>query len=540
VNNNFNYEKNTRILIVDDEQLIRKMLQKYLSESKYIVDTAENGTSAIDKLQNENYDLVLTDLKMPTMGGAELLKVMSKKFPNIPKIVLTGYGTNDDIILALKTEAYDFLTKPIVDLTILGHSVKRALEKKRLSDEKNRYFEQIKQINNIVSMLNSGKNTDEIFSTLNKILRQNIPFDNLTLKLIQKNNNKLITKLSASNAETIHKDISIFDLDKDILREMLGKNEVVNIKDVNKYLIENDEFIFKNYLYEDDMNSYLILPLLENNETNGFLVFSSKNFSAFKEDHIIFLESLGGQIFLSIRRGELVDEIEEHSKNLEKLVEMRSRQIIKTQKTTIFALSKLAEARDSEIGYHLERIQNYSVLLAQILKYLGNYYQITNEFLRNLYDASILHDIGKVGIPDGILLKEGFLSPAEYEIMKTHTTIGYDALKEASNNLGGDTSFNMALDIIRYHHERWDGKGYPVQLKGEEIPLSARIVSIVDIYDALTTKRPYKDAFSHEKSLQIMKEEIYRFDPKIAKIFIENAEEFEIINKQFTEKLTGL
>lgn len=141
-----------RVLIVDDEPLIRKILSKYLADKKYYVATADDGRVAMEQLEQDNFDLVLTDLRMPNMGGRELLQQMSERFPNIPKIVLTGYGTNDDIILALKTGAYDFLTKPITDFTILDHSVRRAIERKRLNDEKNRYIVQLKQINEIISM----------------------------------------------------------------------------------------------------------------------------------------------------------------------------------------------------------------------------------------------------------------------------------------------------------------------------------------------------------------------------------------------------
>ncbi|HSA14128.1 MAG TPA: HD domain-containing protein, partial [Spirochaetota bacterium] len=173
------------------------------------------------------------------------------------------------------------------------------------------------------------------------------------------------------------------------------------------------------------------------------------------------------------------------------------------------------------------------VLLAQILKYEGNQETITNRYLRDLYDSSILHDIGKVGIPDMILLKDSCLNEAEMEVMKTHTIIGYEALKSASRDLGEDSFLKMAMDVTRYHHEQWNGKGYPDGLKGNEIPLSARIVAITDVYDALTSRRPYKEAYSHSEAIKIMMDEKYRFDPEIFKAFIDNAEEFNKIKNRF-------
>jgi putative two-component system response regulator len=221
-----------------------------------------------------------------------------------------------------------------------------------------------------------------------------------------------------------------------------------------------------------------------------------------------------------------------HTKQLEQLVKVRSFEVLKTQKTTIFALSRLAETRDADTGEHLERIRKYSVLLAQILKYSGHEIEISNQYLRDLYDSSILHDIGKVGIPDSILLKPGPLTAAEFDIIKSHTTIGYEALKDASKDLGGDSFLKMAMDITLYHHERWDGFGYPRGLKGEEIPLAARIVAVGDVYDALTTNRPYKEAYSHEKTIEIMKKESYRFDPQLFQVLLENDVEFNRIRQE--------
>jgi len=147
--------------------------------------------------------------------------------------------------------------------------------------------------------------------------------------------------------------------------------------------------------------------------------------------------------------------------------------------------------------------------------------------------STILHDVGKVGISDSILLKEGLLTPEETTIMEEHTRIGFESLKTASHDLGEDSFLKMAMDITLCHHERWDGSGYPRGLKGEEIPLSARIVAIADVYDALTTERPYKKAFSHEEAIEIMKSESYKYDPQLFALFIENANEFNEIRLRF-------
>lgn len=517
-----------KILIVDDEPFIRKFLSKYLSGKNYSIVTADNGESALEKLDSEPFDLVLTDLRMPKMGGRELLQIMSENYPEIPKIVLTGYGTSEDIILALQTGAYDFLTKPITDFGILDHSIKRALERKRLNDERKRYLEQVNQINEIISMLNQGKSTEEIFESLNTSLQKIIPYKSLVLLLINYDTGDVTPKLVVSQSETIIDTNSVFSINDTVFKNISDSKTVLCIDDINASIGMHPGSEFISLLSRLEVRSLIVLPLIMKNVTRGFLLFTSDTGSAFISNHLTFLESIGGQISFSIERAELIEKIEQHTKNLEHTIDIRTKEILKTQKTTIFALSKIAETRDRTTGDHLERIRSYCVLLAQILKYTGSE-EITNQYIRDLYDSSILHDIGKVGIPDIILLKDKSLTNEEIEIMERHTTIGYQALKSASQNLGRDSFLNMALDITQYHHERWDGSGYMKGLKGTEIPLSARIVAIADVYDALTTKRPYKQAYSHEKSLAIMNTESHKFDPQLFKIFMDNAHEFNLI-----------
>ncbi len=197
---------------------MRKALPRYLVKMGYTIDTAEDGNVAIAKLESDLYDLVLTDLKMPNLDGRELLTMMSEKFPDIPKIVLTGFGTNDDIILALKTGAYDFLTKPIMDFAILYHAIERALDRKRLNDEKNRYVEQLRQINDIITMLNRGKKTEEIFMMLNTSLRKIIPFNRLSLLMIDESTGEVVTKLVESDREVEYAGMRNFNLSDSLLR----------------------------------------------------------------------------------------------------------------------------------------------------------------------------------------------------------------------------------------------------------------------------------------------------------------------------------
>ncbi|HEY1407237.1 MAG TPA: HD domain-containing phosphohydrolase [Spirochaetota bacterium] len=522
------------ILLVDDEALIRKTLQKFLVKHGYEVDTAENGLEALKKLESKTYDLVITDLKMPGLDGRELLKAMSERFGNIPRIVLTAIGSNEDILLALKTGAYDFISKPIVDFAFLNYTIQRALERKKLTDDRILALAQLEKVNDILSLLNRGLDSEEIFKMLNVSLKSIIPFNRITLIKDNRDKSSFEIRLAASDLPMILKS-----------RQEIG----YNMENIDHYLSGSDDiFIIDNIVDvfskppfpsefvqfgEEGLSSAIIMTLTINDQRWGYLMLASELVSVYKEEHLTFLRLIAGQVALGIQRGELLAELEVHTKHLEQLIKVRTYEVLKTQKMTIFALSRLAETRDNETGDHLYRIRNYCILLAQLLKYSGEYGKIDTQFLRDIYDSSILHDIGKVGIPDQILLKPGPLTPDEFEIMKSHTTIGYNAIKDPSQDLGDDSFLDMSKDIILYHHERWDGRGYPKMLKGEEIPLSARIVTISDVYDALTSKRPYKKAFGHDESIEIMKSEVEKYDPTLFKLFIDNQVDFDRIRRQY-------
>jgi putative two-component system response regulator len=217
--------------------------------------------------------------------------------------------------------------------------------------------------------------------------------------------------------------------------------------------------------------------------------------------------------------------------------------LITTQDVTIIALAKLAEFRDPETGEHLERMREYSKALAMELRKLPKYrFYITDRYIENLYKSSPLHDIGKVGIRDEVLLKPGKLSSEEFELMKKHTVIGGDALGAAIKFTGMEKSFlDMGKEIAYYHHEKWDGSGYPRGLNGESIPLSARILAIADVYDALTSRRVYKEAFSHEKACSIiLNESPHHFDPEISEAFRKIEVQFLDIRKQHNDVSNGM
>lgn len=216
----------------------------------------------------------------------------------------------------------------------------------------------------------------------------------------------------------------------------------------------------------------------------------------------------------------------------------RTEDILELQEVSIMAMAALAETRDHETGKHIQRTKNYVKILAYYLYEHGKYSEELDLGNIELIIASApLHDIGKVGIPDSILLKPGKLTEEEFDEIKKHTIMGYEAIMKAEKLMGkSDTFLKYAQSIVLSHHERWDGLGYMHQLRGEDIPLAARIMSLADMYDALTSKRVYKEIHPHEDAYEtIVEESGKRFDPEVVKAFVACHEEFEAIAKQYRE-----
>jgi putative two-component system response regulator len=210
-----------------------------------------------------------------------------------------------------------------------------------------------------------------------------------------------------------------------------------------------------------------------------------------------------------------------HHVRLESLVQAKIVEIADTQMSVIFALAKLADSRDEQTGQHLERVQTYcGVLGARLLEIAPASAGITEATIQTVCLASVLHDIGKVGVPDEILLNRGKLTPQEFDRMKSHTLIGATTLESVLDRHPRNRFIETGIEIARSHHERWDGGGYPDGLKGGDIPLSARIVAVADVYDALRSRRTYKDSCSHERSVDLIVAGAgNHFDPLLVEAF---------------------
>jgi putative two-component system response regulator len=239
-----------------------------------------------------------------------------------------------------------------------------------------------------------------------------------------------------------------------------------------------------------------------------------------------------------LRLRQLQMEVESDNRLLERRVAEQVKDVTASQLSTIFALAKLAEIRDDDTGKHIVRVQTFSKLLAERMRESGLFVeQLTDAYIDNLFQTAALHDIGKVGIPDAILLKPGKLTPDEFSVMKTHCAIGADTLAEVLEKHPGNQFIHMGVEVARSHHEKWDGSGYPDGSRGQITPLVARIVAVADFYDALTSVRCYHTAVSHEVTFDMIQEGNGRhFDPDVVTAFVDIQEHFRRVKYEMMDR----
>lgn len=259
---------------------------------------------------------------------------------------------------------------------------------------------------------------------------------------------------------------------------------------------------------DPDVRSALAIPIVSKHGPVGIIQFASRRREAFSDQDIHLCSMLVDQMAFCLENIVLLEEL------------------TATRDAVIHGMALLAESRDGHIGGHLKRICSYARHLARRLHREPDYYhRVDEEYVEIIARSAALHDIGKVGIPDTILLKPDRLTDSEYEIMKTHSSIGGDLLEKLMDGHGSFFMLRMGADVAYGHHERWDGKGYPRGRRGEEIPLAARIVSICDFYDALISRRIYKDPVPHDRVCEMVQEGAgAQFDPHLVEIFLSESE----------------
>ncbi len=455
----------SKILVVDDELITRELCLEVLKKMGFDVMVTGDPIHAINYSLKENYDLIITDVKMPKMNGIELMRKIKKEKPYTPFIVITGYGTYNMAIEALREGAYDIINKPF-RVEELEVSVKNTIEKAEVLKE--------------IKRLKSFTHIPQI-SELALLSRDKMEASNIVIESIMK-------QTGAKEAAFFIEDFKTGRLTK--LLSVPEKIEINN-KKLQKSYSEKTAKFESNKLY---------LPV-KVSEKNIGIVFISNNESSFTQADVETAILLTKQLGVSL----------ENIYSFEKL-KYRVNETEKLFLNTVKALIAAIDAKSIWTKGHSERVTLYSLMIANKLK-------LSKEDLKLTELSAILHDIGKIGTYDYLLEKPGKLSSEEYEIVKKHPDKGAGILLPAKE-------LKNVVNIVRHHHERVDGKGYPDGLSGVKIPLISRIISVADSYDSMTSDRPYRKTPGSKNAVnELLRCSGSQFDPDIVRVFIRSLKE---------------
>lgn len=464
-----------KILVIDDEPVVLRTLEAVLQEQGHEVVAVEEGRSALAHVEKEKFDLVLSDMYLPGLTGMDILVRVKEIYPTLPVIVLTGQPNLDQAIQAMKKGATDFITKPF-SVDQIHHVIQKSLQEQRLVEENQRLVAELNE-KNVIEQLNRQlhRKVDQL-TKLYKISESFHAFvDNRSLM-------QYVVDLASDLTDSERASLLTFDrrhkylvmrshkgLSASIMRKtriQLGEGVAGRVAETcqpmrvtSRQIQELDPEAHRSYA----TRSWLSVPLFIAGEMFGVLNLTDKRD---KSDYTEEDEQLAAVV--AEKAGSKIEN------NV--LYEGIYNNLLDTLKALVYTL----EAKDSYTRSHSQRVTETAILLA---RHVG----CSEEDIESISFAGVLHDIGKIGIQDSILQKKGRLDQMEYQIIKGHPVIG-DTIIEPLGLIEAER------DIIRHHHERWDGKGYPDQIVGEEISLLSRIVSVADSFDAMTSTRSYREA----------------------------------------------
>lgn len=492
-----------KILVVDDEEIIISIFREYLEATKsYTVFTATDGFEALEIIKNEEIDCCFTDISMPRLDGLELTKRIHLHDNTIPVIIMTGNPSLHNAIETLKNGVVDFLTKPIkmdqlsqiIDKVMMERSLfvdnillKEEAQKNRkllsVNKELQQKIKEVETMNLILQQLDQAKTSKDLFSTLVHLSGEVTSCDEAHFSIF-------------TQEMTSPKTITSFVRDKGMA---IGDAGFIEKEILKKVADDGMPFLIKK---NNGNGSVMAIPLKIRSKVFGILfLLIGVGRGCFSEKDLYFSNFLAQKASFSIENLALYENIYENLFS------------------TLYAFVETIEARDPYTKQHSTRVSSYAMSIAEAIG-------CSQEEIDELNISGNLHDIGKIGIPDSILLKPGRLTDEEYEVIKKHPVIG-------SNIIGHFNMWSLEEKIIRHHHERWDGKGYPDNLKENKIPFLSRILSVSDVYDALTSDRSYRTKMQEDVALNIIIENAgSQFDPEIVDVFLKLHSQGKIIANQ--------
>lgn len=476
-----------KILVVDDYLPTRRLIVDALGQyPHYEIDEAENGEEALQLFNKNNYNLVISDIMMPGMSGMDLLNKIREKNLSAAVIMITGNPTVDLTVSAIKKGAVDFLTKPF-DIDDLLYKVDIHLREKSLlsdgNEEKNREQEDLKNITDELSkqgyiydyIEDSPMDNDAIFEKIVSLALKLVDGEICSILLFDEMDNEFHPQIVKDIMEGRNDNFTNSAALKEIFAEVVKRKEAVVIDSTD---------------HPDISPSLICAPLMIRNSILGIMIIRKKrNREVFNKKDLHHILSLTKRASLNLENKILYESIYSN--------------IMDTLKSLISSV----QARDHYTEEHSQRVTELSLKIATEMN-------CSIKDMESLKIAGILHDVGKIAVPDNILLKPGRLTDEEYLIIKNHPTIGENILRPV-------VLLEKERKIIHCHHERWDGKGYPMGIAGKEIPLLARILAVADSYDAMTNNRPYRPAMTAEKAVEeLVRNKNSQFDENVVAAFI--------------------
>jgi len=473
------HEEPQQVLVVDDEKVIREILADFLSMEGYVVRTVGDGQEALEELGRRHYNMVITDLKMPRLGGLELLGEISRRGLRVLTVIMTGFGTVETAIDAMKKGAYDYILKPFKVEEVI-HIVKRGMEKQRLEQENI----QLREAISIYTMSEALTHTLALERILDIIVDTALKESGADVAV-------LLLKEGGEGcfAEKVRR---LAEGQADISEEFNHAELLEHYREDRPVLYHGarSERFFLKLPGGRPPVSFISVPLKVRLEIIGMLnLYTVQPGRKFSEGQRKMLAILADRASTAIDNARLFSDLQN------------------TFRQTIQGFARAVEANDRYTHGHSDRVANYARIIAEGLG-------LEKEHVERIYSAALMHDIGKIGIPLDALKKPQKLTREEYEIFKQHPDLGRRILEPIS-------FLKDIVPAVYHHHEQYDGSGYPLGLKGEEIPIEARILAVADTYDAMTSDRPYRAALSHEiATAELRRCAGTQFDPRIVAVFI--------------------
>ncbi|MCK9373598.1 MAG: response regulator [Sulfuricurvum sp.] len=465
------YAEGMKVLYVEDEELIRGNTAMLFSTIFSVVDTADNGKEGLSLYGQKSYDIVITDILMPEMNGVAMIQKIKEINPSQSVIVTSACEDSIYLLELINNGVAQFILKPMKTDSM------------------------IQTLYTVVQNLFNARKVEDFTAHL----KQDLIHQSTLLEQYK---------------EVV--DVSMIVSKTDLQGNITYVNDAFCATSgyPKEEMLQHGHKLIRHAEIPPHFYEHMWQTILDKKIWHGTIKNLKKEGSHYITDTTIkpILDEFGHILeFISIS----YDVTQMHNLNDE---------IWNTQHEMLNLLGEIGETRSNETGNHVRRVSKYSKLLAEL-------YGLDAEEAKLIYSASPMHDIGKIGIADSILLKPGKLEPDEYDVMKRHSSIGYDILKNSKRPL-----LQAAAIIAREHHEKWDGSGYPRALSGEEIHIYGRITALADVFDALSCERVYKKAWPMEQIIEfIVNERARHFDPGLVDIFMANIDRFIEISQEFTD-----